>query len=140
MFKKGGKWRDIKSIASYTVFYKKFKEWSENNLFKEAYFILILYLTQHRYIKTKDINNTYIDSTMIRNKQGSECIGRNYSYKFKNGTKSSVITTKNGIPIALYCTKSNTHDINTVENTIYNSIIKLDNKKLVVIRVIHQIN
>jgi hypothetical protein len=53
MFKKRGKWRDIKNIASYTVFYKKFKEWNENNLFKEAYFILILYLTQHIYIKDK---------------------------------------------------------------------------------------
>jgi hypothetical protein len=32
MFKKGGQWRDIKSIASHTVFYKKFKKWNENNL------------------------------------------------------------------------------------------------------------
>jgi hypothetical protein len=34
MFKKEGQWRDIKSIASHTVFYKKFKEWNENNLFR----------------------------------------------------------------------------------------------------------
>jgi hypothetical protein len=66
---------------------------------------------------------------MIRNKQGSDCIGRKYSDKFKNRTKSSVITTKNGISIALYYTKSNIHNINTVENTIYNSIFKLNNKK-----------
>ena len=78
IFKKGGQWKNIKSIASYTVFYKKFKKQNQNNLFKEVYFILILYLTQHRYIKTKNINNTYIDSTMIINKQGSEYIGTNY--------------------------------------------------------------
>jgi len=31
---------------------------------------------------------------MIRNKQGIECIRRNYSDEFKNGTKSYVICTK----------------------------------------------
>lgn len=130
LLRSGKKWRDLKNIASYTVYFKKFKEWSNNNLFKEAYFILILYLNQHRYITYKQINNTYIDSTMIRNKQGIECIGMNYSDKFKNGTKSSVISTQNGIPLSLLCIKSNIHDINTVENTINNSIIKLNNKKI----------
>ena len=127
LLNEGKKWRDLKNIASYTVYFKKFRLWSINNLFKEAYFILILYLFQHRYITYKQINNCYIDSTMIRNKQGIECIGRNYSDKFKNGTKSSVICTKNGIPISLVCVPSNIHDINTVENTINNSIIKLSN-------------
>jgi len=130
LLSEGKKWRDLKNIASYTVYFKKFRIWSTNNLFKEAYFILILYLYQHRYISYKQINNCYIDSTMIRNKQGIECIGRNYSDKFKNGTKSSVICTKNGIPISLICVPSNIHDINTVEETIKNSIIKLDNFKI----------
>ena len=128
--KEGKQWRDVKYLASYTVYFKKFKEWSNNNLFKEAYFILILYLTHHRYITYKQLNNCYIDSTMIRNKQGIECIGRNYSDKFKNGTKSSVISTENGIPLGLKIVPSNIHDINTVEDTIYNSIIKLNNKKI----------
>jgi len=130
LLSEGKKWRDLKNIASYTVYFKKFRIWSTNNLFKEAYFILILYLYQHRYISYKQINNCYIDSTMIRNKQGIECIGRNYSDKFKNGTKSSVICTKNGIPISLICVPSNIHDINTVEETIKNSIIKLNNFKI----------
>lgn len=91
---------------------------------------MILYLFQHRYITNKQINNMYIDSTMIRNKQGIECIGKNYSDKFKNGTKSSVITTNNGIPISLVCIPSNIHDINTVEDTIYKSILNMKNKKI----------
>ena len=130
LVKNGKKWRDLNKIASYTVYFKKFKEWSLNNLFKEAYFILILYLFQHRYITYKQINNSYIDSTMIRNKQGIECIGFNYPDKFKKGTKSSVISTQNGIPIALLCVPSNIHDINTIEDTINNSILNLNNKKI----------
>jgi transposase len=130
LLKEGKQWRDLKNFASYTVYFKKFKEWSINNLFKEAYFILILYLFQHRYITNKQINNSYIDSTMIRNKQGIECIGKNYSDKFKNGTKSSVISTENGIPLSLFCIKSNIHDVNTVEDTINNSILNLNNKKI----------
>lgn len=63
---------------------------------------------------------------MIRNKNGIDCIGKNYSDKFKNGTKESVIVTENGIPIALYCVPSNIHDINTVKETINNSIINLN--------------
>jgi hypothetical protein len=128
LLKEGKQWRDLKSIASYTVYFKKYKEWSINNLFKEAYFILILYLIQHRYITYKQLNNTYIDSTMIRNKNGTECIGMNYSDKFKYGTKSSVICTQNGIPVSLVCIPSNIHDINTVEDTIDRSI--LNNKKI----------
>jgi hypothetical protein len=130
LLKNGKKWRDLKNIVSYSVYFRKFKEWSINNLFKEAYFIMILYLFQHRYITNKQINNTYIDSTMIRNKQGIECIGKNYSDKFKNGTKSSVITTNNGIPISLVCIPCNIHDINTVEDTIYKSILNMKNKKI----------
>ena len=130
LLKEGKQWRYLKNIASYTVYFKKIKEWSINNLFKEAYFILILYLIQHRYITYKQINNTYIDSSMIRNKKGSECIVMNYSDKFKYGTKSSVICTQNGIPVSLVCIPSNIHDINTVENTINCSILNLNNKKI----------
>ena len=65
LLKNGKKWRDLKNIVSYSVYFRKFKEWSINNLFKEAYFIMILYLFQHRYITNKQINNAYIDSTMI---------------------------------------------------------------------------
>ena len=57
-------------------------------------------------------------------------IGFSHSDKFKKGTKSSVISTQNGIPIALLCVPSNIHDINTVEDTINNSILNLNNKKI----------
>lgn len=90
----------------------------------------MLYLCRHRYITHKQLHNCYIDSTMIRNKQGVDCIGKNYSDKFKNGTKSSVIVTKNGIPIALSIVPANVHDINIVEDTISNSIIKLNNTSI----------
>jgi hypothetical protein len=43
--------------------------------------------------------NEYIDSTMIRNLQGIDMIGRNYQDKFKFGTKISVICDDLGIPI-----------------------------------------
>jgi hypothetical protein len=66
---------------------------------------------------------------MIRNKQGIKCIGKNYLDKFKNGTKSSFIFTENGIPLSLFCIKSNIHDVNTVEDTINNSILNLKYKK-----------
>ena len=46
----------------------------------------------------KDI---YIDTTMSRNIQGYEIIGRNYQDKFKNGTKVSAICDRKGIPISL---------------------------------------
>ena len=68
---------------------------------------------------------------MIRNKNGIDCIGRNYSDKFKNGTKQSVIVTENGIPISFILVPSNVHDINTVKDTIKNNIINLDKSKLV---------
>jgi hypothetical protein len=130
--KNGSKWKSIiNKYASYTVFYRKHCEWVNNKLYQLAYFITILYLKQHRYITYKQINNCYIDSSMIRNKNGIDCIGRNYSDKFKNGTKQSVIVTENGIPISFILVPSNVHDINTVKDTIKNSIIDLSKSKLV---------
>ena len=67
---------------------------------------------------------------MIRNKNSIDCIGKNYSDKFKNGTKESVIVTNNGIPIALCLAPSNIHDINIVKETITKSIIDLNNSKI----------
>ena len=128
----GSKWKSIlNKNASYIVFYRKHCEWVNNKLYQLAYFITILYLKQNRYITYKQINNCYIDSSMIRNKNGIDCIGRNYSDKFKNGTKQSVIVTENGIPISFILVPSNVHDINTVKDTIKNSIIDLNKSKLV---------
>ncbi len=121
--KNGTNWSSIKNnIVNYMVFYRKHIEWVNIKLYQVSYFITILYLKQHRFITYKQIKNCYIDSSMIRNKNGIDCKGRNYSDKFKNGTKESVIVTENGIPIALQCVPSNIHDINTVKETINNSI------------------
>ena len=129
--KNGSKWKSIlNKDASYTVFYRKHCYWVNKKLYQLAYFITILYLKQNRYITYKQINNCYIDSSMIRNKNGIDCIGRNYSDKFKNGTKQSVIVTENGIPISFLLVPSNIHDINTVKETIKNSIIDLNGTKL----------
>lgn len=131
VIKNGSSWNSIKNNkASYIVFYRKHIEWVNNKLYQQAYFITILYLKQHRFITYKQIKNCYIDSSMIRNKNGVDCIGRNYSDKFKNGTKESVIVTQNGIPIALYNVPSNIHDINTVKETVKNSILNLNGSNI----------
>ena len=63
----------------------------------------------------KDI---YIDTTMSRNIQGYEVIGRNYQDKFKNGTKVSAICDRKGIPISLTFYPSNIHDMETIDTSL----------------------
>jgi hypothetical protein len=126
----GQSWRSMNNICSYSTYYRKFKLWTVNNVFINIYKIFIFYLKNNKILKYADLKNTFIDSSNIRNKQGIDCIERNYADKGKNATKISVITSKSGIPLSSLLVPCNVHDVKTVIKTIKNSYISLNKSKL----------
>ena len=126
----GQSWRSMNNICSYSTYYRKFNLWTSNNVFINIYKIFILYLKNQKILKYADLKNTFIDSSNIRNKQGIDCIERNYADKGKNGTKISVITSNSGIPLSSLLVPCNVHDVKTVIKTIKNSYISLNKSKL----------
>ena len=59
---------------------------------------------------TKRINKDIIDSSMIKNKQGTYCIGANHYDRYRSATKVNVIVTSTGIPLSINVVKANIHD------------------------------
>ena len=126
----GQTWKSMNNICSYSTYYRKFQLWTINNVFMNVYKIFINFLKNQKVLTYADLKNNFIDSSNIRNKHGIDCIERNYADKGKNGTKISVITSKSGIPLSTILIPCNIHDVNTIIDTIDNSLISLENSKL----------
>lgn len=64
---------------------KRFYKWSNDNIFKEAYNIL-LYI--YEYLKL-DFENIFIDASHIKNMLGIDCVGSNHYDRVRLSTKLS---------------------------------------------------
>ena len=124
VIKNGIPWKSLNEKLHFSTYHKKFVKWNNLNLFENIHKIIIKLL----YNKNLLLNNNkdlFIDTTMIKNINGSEYIGPNHYDRNKNGNKISIIVTKTGIPLGLKLAPSNIHDINLVEDTIDNISIKI---------------
>lgn len=126
----GISYRKLQFKCSYSTIIRKFKFWAKNNVFHNVYILLIQFYIKHQYINYKNIHNLLIDCTNIKNINGCDFIGPNHYDRFFNGTKLSIITTNNNIPISVVYSGSNTHDISLLLKTIDNSLIKIENSKI----------
>ena len=61
-------------------------------------------------------NTLIIDSSNIRNINGTEFLGRNYADKWKKGIKINVLMTSTGVPLNIQITKGDTHDMSVMES------------------------
>lgn len=112
-------WNALECDCHFTTIYKRFIFWSTNNIFEKVYnLIRDEYLTKQRHSVYK---NLYIDTMAIKNWKGIDCIGRCKKYKFKNATNISFICDANKMPIGIHVISGNTHDANTIIDTL-NSI------------------
>ena len=95
MFNDVNNWKFLKELKIYNSNYKyhyktiynKFREWSNKNVFKNAFY--------NFYFKL-NTNLLLIDASSINNKYGNENVTINPEFKKKKITKLSFITNKNG--------------------------------------------
>lgn len=87
--------------------YKKFKKWSIDNVFLNAYNKLFFKYKKH--LNNDFLNTLFIDSTVIPN---LNCVKTGYNPKIKNkkSIKLSIIVDENKIPVSEYISESNYHD------------------------------
>lgn len=114
-------WRSLKAVkikSHYTSVYKKFRKWTQLDLFNKTYKMMI-----KKNIKFGDTCNLLIDSSIINNFNGSELTQKKYYDRKHKATKLSVITSQKGIPLVAECYKCNEHDTKTVKS----GIIKIKN-------------
>jgi len=118
----GTSWRVLDKLhlpCSSSTIYKTFDKWSKLGILAKIWSeITKAYISKSLRNDKYAFQNIYIDSTMIRNIQGKDLIGRNYQDKYKFGTKISVICDKKHIPLSIGFYPANIHDSTTIEKTL----------------------
>jgi transposase len=111
----GCQWNSLSEKLHYTVYNKKFAEWTDEGIIENFYYLLTLVNNKLK----KFNNNFYIDTTIFRNMQGIEDISYNYKIKSKRGTKLSILVDSNGVPVSLVCVSANHNDVTLVLPNYY---------------------
>ena len=106
VLRSGMQWHHLKSDLHYTTYHKTHMKWCKLGIYELA-FKLSLKLAK---FSRGELKNLFIDSSMIKNKQGKDCIGANHYDRYRSATKVNVIVTSTGIPLSINVVKANTHD------------------------------
>lgn len=120
----GMQWRAIRNDLHHDTYRKKFKQWSDLNLFENAFKTIIPKLRQKGLLPNTETKDLIIDSSMIKNILGQDVIGRNHYDRGRFATKVTLIVTSSGIPLAMTTSAANNHDVNFVTETLDKVTIK----------------
>lgn len=121
VLKTGIQWNQLNVKCHYTTIYKKFIDWSNKGIFKISWEQLNnIYVTKKLNQDHKWFKNLLIDSSMIKNYKGIDCIGKNHYDRNRKATKLSIICDQNKVPISVSFYGANIHDTKTIEESIKN--------------------
>ena len=81
VLKTGIAWRDIKANLHWSTYYKKFKIWANNGLFKLMHISILELAKQTKKLTNHHIEQLFIDSTMVKNVKGVDLLGKNHYMK-----------------------------------------------------------
>ena len=121
ILKTGCQWYvlDFINFGSSKTIHKYFIRFSENDVFSCIWkHVLDISIKLNKL----DYSKLSIDASLIKNRRGVDCLGKNNCDRGRKGSKHSIITTKNGIPISSIFSPANVHDVKLLEDT-FNSII-----------------
>ena len=127
----GIQWKNLRAELHWSTYYKKFTKWANQGVFKTCFEILNKILKKGKYLKRESYKDLYVDSSMIKNVRGCDKTGINHYDRGRKGSKSSLIITRDGIPINMKLFGSNIHDVTALRNQIDNLKIKIVGSRLI---------
>jgi transposase len=111
-------WNQYKGLISGKYLSRLHKEFCKWGVYDCLYIIMLNhYYSVDKYIKLK---HQFVDTTFIKNFNGTEMYGCNVEHKNKNGIKLSIITDSKGIPINLAIASGNVSDCKILMEQIDN--------------------
>jgi putative transposase len=126
-------WRDLKFKGSYTTVIKRFHRWVKSDILQQLWVELMqMYSSKHIAEDPRWFEDLFIDSTMVKNVAGMDCLGKNPTDRGRLATKVSVICDKAGIPVSCLFIPANRNDATTTIETVDAIVckVKKDNRYL----------
>lgn len=129
VLKYGIPWRAIKNTKiHFTTYHKFFKKLVSLDIFN----ILFKIISKKYYNNNKDkCKNLFIDSSMIKNINGRENLGRNHYDRNRKGNKITVLVNEFGMPVSLTVAAANTHDSKLIMSSINSSTVKIVRSRII---------
>ena len=127
----GMQWKELNAKLHYTTYHKKFIKWASLNVFSNAFYILTKMLKSLKYLDDADLQNLFIDSSMVKNIRGIEGTGINHYDRGKQASKVTVVVTRQGIPLGLHVETANKHDVTLVLGALDAIEIKIIGSRLI---------
>ena len=99
--------------------YKRYDAWVKKGVIKRVWSLLLArYASTQLQEDPRWFGNLFIDSTMIKNVQGKDCIGANPTDRGRSGTKLSVVCDTARMPVSAVFSPANQADISIAQETI----------------------
>lgn len=125
----GVPWRKLgKRELHYTTYHKFFQKLISLNVFELTFKALACHCHNQNISEFK---NLFIDSSMIKNINGKDLLGRNHYDRNRKGNKITVLVNSKGIPISIHLAKANIHDAKLIEDSIDVAAVKIVGSKLI---------
>lgn len=131
VLKTGIQWYNLRESLHYTTYHKKFIKWNKHNIFQNAFYLLVKLMKLKNILDNDELKNLFVDCSMIKNVKGVDLIGSNHYDRYRNGSKVSVIVTRNGYPLGIKISGSNRHDSNMVIDNLNDIKIKIIGSRLI---------
>jgi len=112
----GCQWKALpRSLGAPSTVHDRFQEWREAGLFEKMWIVGLM-----EYDKEKGIEWEWqsMDGAMTKAPLGGEGTGANPTDRGKKGTKRSILTEGNGIPLSVAVDGANRHDKKLVKCTL----------------------
>ena len=105
--------------CDYSTLAKRFIHWNDNQILEKVWIDVTREYGKDRLNKdAKAFKTIFIDTTMVKNDLGQDCVGRNPTDRGRLGSKISVIVDMNRVPLAITFYGANRNDIKTIEPTL----------------------
>jgi len=114
----GVPWRDTGGKASWQAIYKRFRLWTTHDVFRRLW-----KKTMKRYANEKFCEDplwfrqVFLDCTLIKNYETTDCKGGNSTDRGRSGTKLSAVCDSNRVILGVVATPANTLDYHVASNT-----------------------
>jgi putative transposase len=120
LLKTGIQWASLRPITcTRHAVYKRFRKWIRDDILNKTWIRLIELYSKKKLDSDRHwFKQLFIDTTMVKNIYGVDCVGKNPTDRGRRATKVSMICDREGVPISSIYYPANVSDVCTAIETV----------------------